>query len=391
MVLFSRRRNTISTSTDPAPRKTDIKRYRRNLKAEAEGAALYRALAESERNENLATLYRRMARVESRHVEFWHRRLREIGAPEPSLNPGPRVLLLSWLARRFGARMVLPAVRSMELTAAGVYEGQADAEAAGLDVDERSHARVFKEMSDSAQPDSDRIARVEGRHRFASGNMLRAGVLGANDGLVSSLSLIMGVSGADPGRNIVLLAGISGVLAGSFSMALGEWVSVQSTRELYERQLQIEADELDTVPAEEREELALIYEAKGIDRATARAMSARIIEDRSIALQTLGREELGIDEREIGSPWTAASTSFLVFAGAALIPVIPFMFGAGTTAVVVSAIGSAVALFLLGAGITLFTGRGVLFSGSRQAIIGLGAAAVTFVIGSLIGAGIGLS
>ena len=165
----------------------------------------------------------------------------------------------------------------------------------------------------------------------------------------------------------------------------------QSTRELYERQLQIEADELDTVPAEEREELALIYEAKGIDRAIARAMSARIIEDRSIALQTLGREELGIDEREIGSPWTAASTSFAVFSGAALIPVIPFMFGAGTTAVVVSAIGSAVALFLLGAGITLFTGRGVLFSGSRQAIIGLAAAAVTFVIGRIIGAGIGLT
>ena len=382
---------TSDPKADPKRRKIDIKRYRRNLKAEAEGAELYRALAESERNENLATLYRRMARVEMRHVDFWRRRLREIGAPEPSLAPGPRVRLLSWMARHFGAGTVLPAVRSMELTAANVYEGQTDAEDAGLDVDERSHARVFNEMSVSQQPSSERIARIEGRHRFASGNVLRAAVLGANDGLVSSLSLIMGVSGADPGRNVVLLAGMSGVLAGSFSMALGEWVSVQSTRELYQRQLQIEADELDTVPAEEREELALIYEAKGIDRATARAMSARIIEDRATALETLGREELGIDEREIGSPWTAASTSFGVFAAAALVPVIPFMFGAGATAVAVSAIVSAATLFLLGAGITLFTGRGVLFSGSRQAIIGLGAAAVTFVIGRMIGAGIGLT
>lgn len=370
--------------------KADIKRYQANLKGEVDGIALYERLAEAESDEAVADLYRRFARAEDKHAEFWRQRLRDAGAPVPDFRPGMRVRLLGLIARRLGVGTVLPAVRSLELGAADEYVGQPEAEQVGMHQEERSHARVFSELSRTSGDVPGRIASIEGRHRIGGGNALRAGVLGANDGLVSNFSLVMGVAGAGPGRDVVLLAGLSGLLAGAFSMALGEWISVQSSRELAERQLAIEAEELEAVPEEETEELALIYEAKGIERDQARKMAERIIADRSTALETLGREELGIDVREIGSPWTAALWSLLLFAGAAILPIVPFFIGGGTAAIVASGAISALALFTLGAAITLFTGRGVLFSGMRQMVIGLAAAAITFGIGSLIGASIGI-
>lgn len=382
-------------SAEPSPRtatKADIKRYRENLRGEVEGVALYEALAEAERDERLSELYRRFAQVEDKHADFWRQRLRDAGAAVPDYRPGFRVRLLSWIARRFGVGIVLPAVRALEMTAVDDYRGQPEAESAGMPAAERSHARVFQQISRSTdQVDAaGRIAEIEGRHRVGGGNALRAAVLGANDGVVSNMSLVMGVAGADPSRDIVMLAGISGLLAGSLSMAMGEWVSVQSSRELAERQLAIEAEELEHVPEEEKEELALIYEAKGATPEQARAMAERIIADRATALETLGREELGIDVREIGSAWVAAGTSFALFAGAAIVPVFPFFFFGGAGAVVTSLALAAGALWLLGAGTTLFTGRGAFYSGARQTGIGLAAAGVTFVIGRIVGASIGL-
>jgi VIT1/CCC1 family predicted Fe2+/Mn2+ transporter len=215
---------------------------------------------------------------------------------------------------------------------------------------------------------------------------LRAAVLGANDGLVSNLSLVMGVAGAALSGPAILVTGLAGLLAGACSMAMGEWLSVQSTRELYQRQIAIEADEIVAAPEEEQAELALIYEAKGLSPEEANAVAAKLMADKANALDSLVREELGIDPEELGgSAWEAAVTSFVLFAGGALLPVLPFVALSGTQAVVVSLLVSALALFLIGAAITLLTGRGVLFSGMRQLLFGLAAAGLTYGIGRVLG------
>jgi VIT1/CCC1 family predicted Fe2+/Mn2+ transporter len=231
------------------------------------------------------------------------------------------------------------------------------------------------------------VMRLEGRHRTAGGNALRAAVLGANDGLVSNLSLVMGVAGAAMQQRTILITGIAGLLAGAGSMALGEWLSVQSSRELYRHQLETEAEELEAAPEEEEEELALIYQARGLQEDQARAFAASMMSNRDTALETLAREELGIDPEELGgSAWEAAITSFIL---GAVVPVLPFLFARGETAVWLSVAFSALALFLVGGAITLFTGRPVWFSGSRQVVFGLMAAALTFGIGRLVGVSLG--
>jgi VIT1/CCC1 family predicted Fe2+/Mn2+ transporter len=234
------------------------------------------------------------------------------------------------------------------------------------------------------------VAQLEGRHRATGGNALRAAVLGANDGLVSNLSLVMGVTGAELSNSAILITGLAGLLAGAFSMALGEWLSVQSSRELYQHQIGIEKSELLTAPEEEAEELALIYEARGFPQADARRMAQHVIEEPDSALDAVVREELNVDPAELGgSAWEAALTSFFLFSFGAILPVIPFTFLSGTSAIVGSLAFSAVGLLVIGSGITLFTGRSVLFSGTRQVLFGLAAAAATFGIGRLIGANLG--
>ena len=210
-------------------------------------------------------------------------------------------------------------------------------------------------------------------------------MLGANDGLVSSLALVMGVAGAAPGQATVVLAGVAGLLAGAFSMALGEWVSVTSSREAAEAQLAAEREEIERAPEEEREELALIYQAKGLSRPEAEALSAQIMSDPTTALHTLAREELGIIPEELGSPWTAAIASFVLFSFGAALPIVPFLVAGRLAAIAASAALSALGLFALGASITLLTGRSAWYSGGRQVLLGLVAAIVTFLVGSLIG------
>jgi VIT1/CCC1 family predicted Fe2+/Mn2+ transporter len=234
------------------------------------------------------------------------------------------------------------------------------------------------------------VARLEGRHRTAGGNALRAAVLGANDGLVSNLSLVMGVAGAAMNERTILITGLAGLLAGAGSMALGEWLSVQSSRELYRHQLETEEEELLNAPEEEEEELALIYQARGLGEEQSRAFAASMMSNPDTALDTLAREELGIDPQELGgSAWEAAITSFILFSLGAIVPVLPFFFAHGMRAVIASVAGSTVALFVIGGAITLFTGRSLFFSGSRQVAFGLLAAALTFGIGRLVGVSIG--
>jgi VIT1/CCC1 family predicted Fe2+/Mn2+ transporter len=200
------------------------------------------------------------------------------------------------------------------------------------------------------------------------------------------MALVMGVAGAAFDNDAIVIGGLAGLLAGSFSMALGEWVSVTSSRELHERQIAIEAAELAEQPEEEAEELVLIYQSKGLPEEQARELTKHVMASEKTALDTLVREELGFDPDDLGgSPWTAAASSFFLFAIGAIIPVVPFLFVNGMTAVWTSVVLSAAGLFVLGAGVSLLTGRGLIFSGTRQMLLGLVAAGVTYGIGTLLG------
>jgi vacuolar iron transporter family protein len=368
----------------------EINRFRENLTDERNGAALYRAMAEAERNPKIAELYQRLAAVEDRHADTWAERLRDAGVALPPFRLSWRTRMFSLLARRFGVDAVLPSLATLEDVDSHAYSQQPDA--VGLVPDERSHARLLRQIT---QPVSQGVAgstlaQLEGRHRAGGGNALRAAVLGASDGLLSNLGLVMGVAGAKLSSQSVLITGVAGLLAGASSMALGEWLSVQSSRELYEHQMAIEQNEIASVPDEEAEELVLIYQSRGLEEAQARQLATQIMSDRTSALDTLAREELGIDPSELGgSAWQAAIASFFMFAVGAIVPVLPFLAFTGQWAVVASVLCGTAGLFVIGAGITLFTGRSVLASGGRQVAFGLGAAAITYGIGRLIGVKLG--
>jgi VIT1/CCC1 family predicted Fe2+/Mn2+ transporter len=369
-----------------------VTRYRANLQGEVDGAALYRALAEAETDPRLKDVYGRLAAVEEGHAEFWRKQLDRIGAHAGRLGLGWRTRALAWLARRFGPQFVLPTVNTLEQRDSGQYDAQAEAVAGGLPAAERSHARIVQAI-EAATPgglQGSALARLEGRHRALGGNALRAAVLGANDGLVSNLSLVMGVAGAAVSEKTILLTGLAGLVAGACSMAMGEWLSVNSARELAQKQIAIEKAELEQAPEEEIEEIALIYEAKGLPRPQAEALARQMMANKETALDTLVREELGIDPDELGgSAWTAAISSFLLFSVGAVFPVAPFLFLQGGIAVIASLVASGAALALIGAGTSLFTGRGIAFSALRQLIVGYAAAALTYAIGMLAGVTLG--
>ncbi len=374
-------------------RHSDIKRYRENLQGEVDGAALYHSMADAEDSPELAEVYRRLARVEEHHAEAWRAKLREAGEEVPDPRPSFRVRLIGWLARRFGPSLVLPSALSAEVGDSAKYDTQAEARQAGMAAEERSHARVFRTITASmpAGLPGEAVARLEGRHRATGGNALRAAVLGVNDGLVSNLSLVMGVAGASLHQTTILLTGLAGLMAGAISMALGEWLSVQSSRELYERQIEIERQELEASPQEEQEELALIYQAKGIPKEQARDLARSLVSDPRTALDTLSREELGVDPETLGgSAWVAAGTSFALFAVGALIPVLPYLFAGGLGAAAVSGLLSAAGLFASGAISSLLTSQPALKAGMRQVVFGLAAALVTFGLGKLVGTGLGV-
>ncbi len=368
----------------------DIKRYLENWSDERNSIALYQALAELEKNPQLAEIYRRLAATEQHHADAWAQRIADAGGTVPSFRPAWRTRMLIWLARRFGIRTVLPSISSLEDAGSSGYAQQPEAKT--LVGQEQSHARVLRQIGQTSKAgmEGSALAQMEGRHRTPGGNALRAAVLGASDGLLSNMSLVMGVAGAEVGGKNILLTGFAGVLAGAFSMALGEWLSVQSSRELFEKQIKTEKEEIERAPEEEIEELALIYQARGLNQGSARQIAAELIGNRDSALETLAREELGVNPGELGgSAYEAAITSFLLFAAGAIIPVVAFLFLEGTLAIAVSLALSAVGLFVIGAFITLFTGRSIWYSGLRQVIFGLAAATATFLIGKVVGVSLG--
>ena len=354
-------------------------------------AALYSALAEYEPDSSLGELYRRLGVSEERHASFWEQRLRDLDEPVSERRPSWRARVLVRLARRFGPTLVLPAVAGTEEAGQDAYDLQPEASGTGMRGEERSHARILRSLAGTdTGVAGTALARFERRHRAIGGNALRASVLGANDGLVSNLSLVMGVAGADLSARAILVTGIAGLLAGACSMAMGEWISVQSSRELSAKELADEQRHIATEAEVEQAELALVYEQKGLHPSEARRVAERLSADPQTALDTHAREELGIDPDELGgSPWVAAGASFALFVVGAIVPILPFVFLSGTTAVVVAVSVSALGLFGIGAAITLLTGRSVLLSGFRQLAFGAAAFAVTYGIGALFGTAIG--
>ena len=361
-------------------------RFRELLASEQRSAALYDGLANAANGERREVLTE-LAAVERKHAAHWAGKLTELGEPVPDpARSDVRGRVLGWLARRFSVAAVLPFLERAEHSDAGLYRDDPDATEA-MAVDERSHARVLTRLRDTgAEDDPGSIQRRERWHRGDRSGALRAAVFGVNDGLVSNTSLVMGFAGSGASSSVILFAGLAGLLAGAFSMAAGEYISMRSQREAYEREISLESEELRDDPEAEIEELALIYRAKGLDADEAQRVAVTIMKDRDTALDTMAREELGLDPDELGSPWSAAISSLLSFAVGAVVVVLPYLFGSGAAALVVAIASAGVALFLVGAAIGLLNGRGATRSGARQLLIGGGAALLVFAIGHLAGA-----
>ncbi|MBI5506802.1 MAG: VIT1/CCC1 transporter family protein [Deltaproteobacteria bacterium] len=360
-----------------------------NLQTEVDTQFLYETLAALDRRPEIVEVYRELAESERRHAEHWRHLLAKSGEETADVAPSRRARALAWLAHRFGPGLILSTLAEAERAMSQAAASAKLAHGTALTGREDAHGAILRTIQNTSERgmEGGAIARFEGRHRAMGGNALRAAVLGANDGLVSNMSLVMGVAGASTSNGPILIAGLAGLLAGAISMALGEWLSVQSARELYARQIEIEAEELALAPEEETQELALIYQSKGLSKEESLALARKLLSDPETALATLAAEELGIDPNELaGSAWEAAFTSFLLFAVGAIIPIVPFLlFSSSEVAIPVSLAASGVGLFGIGAAITLMTGRGVLFSGLRQTMFGLTAAAITYGIGRAVG------
>ncbi|MFA7323022.1 MAG: VIT1/CCC1 transporter family protein [Candidatus Nanopelagicales bacterium] len=370
----------------------DPKRFLRYLEEERKAALLYKSLAtslEGDRREALLEL----ADIEERHARYWIAKLTEAGIDIPDaptyLHAEDEALVAR--ANAMGVNDVLAHLEEVEVAANSLYDGEPEAPQSMVE-DEASHAEAFQRMR-SDQP----VLPIRGGmkapgpdnpepwHRSDNSGTARAAVFGISDGLVSNTALVMGFAGANPDNRTILFAGLAGLLAGSFSMAAGEYVSVASQRDLFRREIEKEAQELKTKPEEEQKELELIYRAKGVPRDIAAATAAHIMEDPKLALDTLAREELGLNPDELGSPVKVAVSSFIAFAIGASIAVVPFIVASGTLAVVLTAVLSTIALLVVGGIVGKLSGRGIIFSAFRQLLWGAGAALVTYGVGKVIG------
>jgi VIT1/CCC1 family predicted Fe2+/Mn2+ transporter len=329
---------------------------------EKQSAWLYRVLASVEPSGSTRSrLFERLAGEAEAQAETWAERARASGRVLPAFEPRLRARLAAALVRRLGVRPMRQVLASLKVRGLSLYTS--------------SHA------AGHAMPAV--IADVGASHKSVGGGNLRAAVFGANDGLVSNASLVFGMAGAAAEPSIVLLAGIAGLLAGASSMAAGEFVSVRSQRELYEHQIALEQRELEAYPDEEAEELALIYEARGMSLEEARAVARKMLANPAHALDVLSREELGLNPDELGSPWGAAAFSFGAFSIGAVVPLLPFLTGLG--GIGASAAVTAASLYGIGATLSLFTGRSAWRGGARMLAIGALAGAVTWCLGRLIG------
>lgn len=377
----------------------DPKRFLRYLEAERKASLLYRSLAETVTGDRAEALLE-LADIEDAHAEHWLEKLTEYGVkvpPAPTiLNPADQKLVN--IARATGLNSVLGTLEENEGADAGMYDDEPEA-LDSMPVDEREHAEVFRNMRQEpfvATLTSRADVSPKGTepwHRVDTSGSVRAAVFGISDGLVSNTALVMGFAGASLNGSLenstVLFAGLAGLLAGSFSMAAGEYVSVASQRDLFQREIEKEAIELQEKPEEEAKELELIYRAKGLDRPLAKAVADTIMKNPETALDTLVREELGLNPDELGSPIRVAISSFVAFSIGASVAVVPYVFLEGSAAFFVAIAAAVIALCIVGGVVGKFSGRGIVFSAMRQLLWGAGAAGITYVVGSLIGVSTG--
>jgi VIT1/CCC1 family predicted Fe2+/Mn2+ transporter len=334
---------------------------------EQRSAYLYTLLAQIEGETPPGRLFGQLAREARNQSRIWADAAQKAGAKVPhAYRPDMRTRIVAALTRRFGPRSMRTVLAAMKVRGLSLYLS-----------------------GTPGHPHHDPSAGLERRHRgLAGGGNLRAAVFGVNDGLVSNASLILGVAGAGPEPSVIVLSGVAGLLAGAFSMAAGEYISVRSQREMLEYQIGLEREELKQYPEEEAEELSLIYQARGLQEAEAQHLARSMIADPVRGLDALAREELGLNPEELGSPRGAASFSFMAFAAGALIPLLPFLVARGSAALGLAVALTAVALFSVGATLSLFTGRQAWLGGVRMLCIGAAAGAATYAMGSLLGQGL---
>ena len=389
--------------------KQDPRRFLKYLEAERKASMLYRSLAEASAGERREALLE-LADIEDEHAAHWVAKLEEYGVPIPaaptSLDPDDAAMVAR--ARAAGMDDVLAHLEEAEGADAGMYDDEPEAPDS-MSADEREHAETFRRLREHAPATAaiDRgVISADGSvdfgekwHRVDTSGSVRAAIFGISDGLVSNTALVMGFAGTGTDNGVVLFAGVAGLLAGAFSMAAGEYVSVASQRDLFERELEMEARELREKPDEERKELELIYRAKGMDRATAKAAADRIFADPKAALDTLAREELGLNPDELGNPYKVALSSFAAFAIGAFVVVLPYLlaviwpslFGSDSVPLIIAITLSVMAMLVVGGLVGKFSGRGVARGAIRQFVVGALAAGVTFIIGRVIGELTGLS
>jgi vacuolar iron transporter family protein len=334
---------------------------------EKRSAYLYRLVSDAESGTPRQVLFLELARAAEEQAGIWAEAVRKGGAEPPEgFRPDVRTRMVGWLIPRLGVASMRHLLAAMKVRGMSLYHH-------GLAPHGMPSGPHYKEK----------------RHGNAQGGTLRAAVFGVNDGLVSNASLILGVAGAGPEPGFIVLSGVAGLLAGAFSMAAGEYVSMRAQREFYEYQITLEREELDQYPREEAAELALIYQAKGMPGADAKRMADTLIQDPDRALDTLAREELGLNPEELGSPLGAALSSFFAFAIGAMIPLLPYLVLSHRRAFPGAILATAVCLFGVGAAISLFTGRRALFGGMRMLTIGAAAGAATWAIGRALGVVLG--
>ncbi len=326
--------------------------------SEKTAAFLSRVAARSEPDPVRKAMFRTLAEMAERQATIVARDL----GPVPAWRPTRRTRLIAGVTRLIGTRAARPLLAASKVRGLSVYT-------AGP-----------KNTGHAAPTAAEEIG---GKHRGTGGGKLRAAVFGVNDGLVSNVSLVMGVAGAAFQPEMIVLTGAAGLLAGAFSMAAGEYVSMRSQRELYEYQIAQERDELVRYADEEAQELALIYNARGLPMDEAHSIARKLISNPDVALDTLAREELGLNPDDLGSPWGAALWSFLAFSLGAVLPLLPFVAGYGADAIPAAAVLAGLALFGVGGTLSLFSGRSVALGGLRMLLIGALAATATYLIGSL--------
>lgn len=369
----------------------DISKLKSQLQTEVDTSYLYYSIAAIQSDENLNKVLIALAKIEDGHAQHM---LNEIQKKNPNVvlpKPSLRAKLQMKLGKIFGYSSIISSLSGVEKQFAINTVKNKIETGEKLTGFEHNHLKIIQAINKNSalNVSGGFLSKFESRHKTVGGNALRAAVLGANDGLVSNMSLVMGVAGAAVNNNTILLTGCAGLLAGAISMSLGEWLSVQSSKELYENQIALETVELEASPEEEKMELVLLYQAKGMTLEEAKKLAEKAFSTKESAIETLITEELGINKEELeGSAWEAAITSFILFATGAIIPLYPFMFLEGRNAIYLSVGSSVIGLFVIGSAITLFTGKSVLFSGIRQVVFGLLAAAITFAIGALIGVSI---